>query len=108
MVNENIRMAVKKADVVLVNNEVFSPDLNRRLVHFFLDLKEGCRVVSLKSLVPHGHQITDRNHGDPANILDVKEEHLTKGDVSWTDQGNSYFIAAVDRERLKPFKDSFH
>jgi len=37
--------AMKRADVILVNNEVFGPDLNESLKLMFLDVKDGCKVV---------------------------------------------------------------
>jgi H3 lysine-79-specific histone-lysine N-methyltransferase len=43
--NKAIMDAIKKADVILVNNEVFGPDLNESLKLMFLDVKDGCKVV---------------------------------------------------------------
>ncbi|KAL0931213.1 histone-lysine n-methyltransferase [Colletotrichum truncatum] len=87
-----IHDVLKRADVVLVNNQAFTPQLNSALVNMFLDLKKGCKVVSLKSFV---NDQGSRNMNDVANnILDV--EQLTYpggGYVSWTDTGGSYCIS---------------
>ncbi|KAF6832691.1 histone-lysine n-methyltransferase [Colletotrichum musicola] len=87
-----IHDVLKRADVVLVNNQAFTPQLNGELVNMFLDLKKGCKVVSLKSFV---NDQGSRNQNDVANnILDV--EQLTYpggGYVSWTDTGGSYCIS---------------
>ncbi|TDZ39311.1 Histone-lysine N-methyltransferase, H3 lysine-79 specific [Colletotrichum trifolii] len=87
-----IHEVLKRADVVLVNNQAFTPQLNGELVNMFLDLKKGCKVVSLKSFV---NDQGTRNENDVAsNILEV--EHLTYpggGYVSWTDTGGSYCIS---------------
>jgi H3 lysine-79-specific histone-lysine N-methyltransferase len=101
--NVNIREALKRADVVLVNNEVFTPDLNNDLVNLFLDLKDGCRIVSLKSFVPHNHKITSYNLNNPVNLLDVVEKtHSTKS-VSWKDTEGNYYIATKDSRRLESY-----
>lgn len=43
--NEKMLEVIKRADVILVNNEVFGPELNDYLKCMFLDAKIGCRVV---------------------------------------------------------------
>lgn len=44
--NQPIMKAIQRADVILVNNEVFGPELNESLKLMFLDVKDGCKVVS--------------------------------------------------------------
>ncbi|KXH45835.1 histone methylation protein DOT1 [Colletotrichum salicis] len=91
-----IHEAMKRADVVLVNNQAFTPQLNAELVNMFLDLKQGCKIVSLKSFV---NDQGTRNANDIAsNILEV--EHLTYPEggpdgnyVSWTNAGGNYCIS---------------
>ncbi|TVY42427.1 Histone-lysine N-methyltransferase,H3 lysine-79 specific [Lachnellula subtilissima] len=102
--NRPIQDAMKRADVILVNNEVFSSELNHTLNLLFLDCKDDCKIVSLKSFVPEGHQITARNIGNPANVLDVKKLQYYRGDVSWTDAGGDYYIATKDSQRLADFE----
>ncbi|KAL8693105.1 MAG: hypothetical protein Q9218_001991 [Villophora microphyllina] len=103
--NTTIHQVLQKADVILVNNQAFTPELNDRLTSHFLDLKEGCRIVSLKSFVPAGHKITTRNLNSAYNILDVVEERYYSGCVSWTDAPGSYFISRKDSSRLHAFAD---
>ena len=103
--NIEIGKVLKKADVVLVNNQAFTPELNDRLVSLFLDLKEGCKIVSLKSFVPAGHKITSRNINHACNVLDVTEKRYYSACVSWTDAPGSYFLAKKDSARLKSFTE---
>jgi hypothetical protein len=39
-------------------------------------MKEGCKIVSLKSFVPAGHKIQSRNLNSPINLLKV-EHHIS-------------------------------
>src|SRR6266536_3086771 len=103
--NQPILAAMKKADVILVNNQAFTPGLNQRLTDLFLDLKNGCKIISLKSFVPHGHQISSRNLGNPVNLLDVVPGEYHSNSVSWTDAGGSYFMATKDESRLKAYEE---
>jgi len=105
MKNDNIRDVIKRADVVLVNNEVFTPELNNDLVNLFLDLKEGCKIVSLKSFVPQGHKIRSYNLNNPVNLLDVERKSYSTKSVSWKDDGGDYFIATKDSRRLQLYED---
>lgn len=87
-----IHDALKKADVVLVNNKAFTSQLNDDLVRMFLDLKPGCKVVSLRSFVTDfksTHNINDVG----STILDVEEFAYPEGYVSWTNAGGSYYIS---------------
>lgn len=101
MMNDEIRGALQRADVVLVNNEVFTPELNVSLVNLFLDLKEGCKVVSLKSFVPQNRKISNYNNNDPSNILEVEKKTYSTKSVSWKDEGGDYYIATKDSSRLQ-------
>ncbi|OBT82712.1 hypothetical protein VE02_08900 [Pseudogymnoascus sp. 03VT05] len=105
MVNEEIRAALQRADVVLVNNEVFTPELNVSLVNLFLDLKEGCKIVSLKSFVPENRKISNYNNNDPSNILDVAKKAYSTKSVSWKDEGGNYYISTKDSTRLQLYGD---
>ncbi|KAI9871919.1 MAG: Nucleosomal histone H3-Lys79 methylase [Pleopsidium flavum] len=94
---------IQKADVVLVNNQAFTPELNNGLISLFLDLKEGCQIVSLKSFVPHGHKITPRNLNSPVNLLEVESKQYWSDSVSWTDAAGTYFVARKDSTKLRSF-----
>lgn len=96
---------LQRADVVLVNNQAFTPQLNNGLINLFLDLKEGCQIVSLKSFVPHGHKITSRNLNSPVNLLEVETKRYWSGSVSWTDAAGTYFVARKDSSKLRSFVD---
>lgn len=104
--DESISNVLKRADVVLINNQAFTPQLNNELINHFLDLKEGCQIVSLKSFVPVGHKIQSRNLNSPINLLTVKQKNYWSNSVSWTDVGGTYFIATKDSSRLKAFVEN--
>ena len=94
---------LKRADVVLVNNQAFTPPLNDKLIMHFLDLKEGCQIVSLKSFVPQGHKIQARNLESPINLLRDRELRYFSDSVSWTDAPGTYHVARKDRRGLEEF-----
>lgn len=104
--NASIGNILRKADVVLVNNQAFTPELNEDLISLFLDLKEGCKIVSLKSFVPSGHKITSRNLDNPCNVLDVTEKIYYSACVSWTDAPGTYYVSIKDRSKLSSFAKS--
>lgn len=100
-----IDATLKRADVVLVNNQAFTPSLNDALLWKFLDLKEGARIVSLKSFVPDKWEIKSRTLSDVRNLLRVKRMFFGSGSVSWTDEGGDWFVQTKDSSRLKRFQD---
>lgn len=104
--NTTISSILRKADVLLVNNQAFTPELNDDLISLFLDLKEGCQIVSLKSFVPSGHKITSRNLDNPCNVLDVIEKRYYSSCVSWTDAPGTYYISTMDRSKLLSYAAS--
>lgn len=101
--NAVIGKVLKRADVVLVNNQAFTPDLNEALTNLFLDLKEGCHIISLKSFVPAEHKITARNLNRACNVLDVKVKKYYSNCVSWTDAPGTYFVSKKDSSRVAAF-----
>ena len=107
LTNAPIRKALAKADVVLVNNQAFTAGLNEDLTNLFLDLKEGCLIVSLRSFVPSGHKITKRNLNSPCNQLDVKKKEYYSRCVSWTDVPGSYYLSKKDGTRVQQFVESY-
>ena len=104
LAHETVKNVLKRADIVLVNNQVFTPALNEALTTLFLDLKDGCRVVSLKSFVPSGYKITARNLENPLNLLRVQAKTYYSNCVSWTSQGGSYYVSTKDSSRIQRFK----
>ncbi|KAL9640415.1 MAG: hypothetical protein Q9164_000297 [Protoblastenia rupestris] len=99
--NESIRKVLHRADLVLVNNQAFTPALNEDLINLFLDLKEGAKVVSLKSFVPMGQKSQSKNAGAIYNILDVVQKTYYSKCVSWTDAPGTYFISTKDSSRVQ-------
>ena len=101
--NTTIGKVLKRADVVLVNNQAFTSDLNENLTNLFLALKEGCLIVSLKSFVPAGHKITARNLNAACNVLEVTEKRYYSNCVSWTSAPGTYFVSKKDSSRVRAF-----
>ncbi|PNS19410.1 Histone-lysine N-methyltransferase, H3 lysine-79 specific [Sphaceloma murrayae] len=97
--------ALKRADVVLVNNQAFGPNLNSKLVDRFLDLKDGAQVISLKSFKPDGLEISERNVNDPRHLLKVRKLEYFSNRVSWTDAPGNYYIATKDPTNLIRFQN---
>ncbi|KAK2824766.1 Nucleosomal histone H3-Lys79 methylase [Arthroderma sp. PD_2] len=104
--NERIAKALRMADVVLINNQAFTPETNNKIINHLLDLKEGCQIVSLKSFVPAGHKMQARNLNSPINLLSVEKHNYWSDSVSWTNAGGTYFIAKKDSSRLRAFTDT--
>lgn len=101
--NPDIARILPKADVLLVNNFAFEPDLNQKLLDMFLDLKEGAVVVSLKPFVPSNHVISKRNVESPVNRLKVEVKEYWSGEVSWTDAGGKWYVNTVDGAMVREF-----
>lgn len=103
LTNSPILATLRRADVILINNQAFTPSLNDKLIMHFLDLKEGCQIVSLKSFVPAGHKIMARNVDSPVNLLRDRELRYFSDSVSWTDAPGTYHIARKSRKGLEEF-----
>lgn len=91
-----IDAVLHRADVVLVNNKVFGECLNNSLLQKFLDLKLGCKVVSLESFgggAKHGVRKEQSIEGL------FEEERFESGtnSVSWAGESVEYFIATKVR-----------
>lgn len=88
--NERTLEALKRADVVLVNNQAFTSQLNDHLVNMFLDLKIGCKIVSLKTFV-HDNKIATNDVA--SSILSVEHFTYPEGYVSWTGAQGTFCIS---------------
>ena len=88
--NVGIHDALKRADVILVNNQAFTSQLNDDLVRMFLDLKSGCKIISLKSFV-HDHKSASNDVG--STILTVEDFTYPQDYVSWTSASGTYCIS---------------
>ncbi|RMZ84713.1 hypothetical protein DV737_g927, partial [Chaetothyriales sp. CBS 132003] len=101
--NPGLDDVLKRADVILINNQAFTADLNDKLKLKFLDLKEGCRIVSLKYFRHPHHVIKQTNVNDPVNVLEVKEMHRYSGMVSWTDDPGNWYVQTKNSSELQRF-----
>lgn len=103
--NSEIRSVLSRADVVLVNNQAFTPALNDHLKSIFLDLKEGCRIVSLKYFRDPNHRVKESNINDLVNCLSVVEKERFSNMVSWTDDPGKWFLHTKDSTELKKVRE---
>ncbi|KAI1384726.1 histone H3-K79 methyltransferase [Hypoxylon trugodes] len=88
--NAKILEKLKEADVILVNNKAFTSTLNDALINMFLDLKKGCKIISLKSFVHENKTAIN----DVANsILDVQHYRYHENWVSWAASEGDYYIS---------------
>ncbi|KAK0768051.1 Nucleosomal histone H3-Lys79 methylase [Friedmanniomyces endolithicus] len=95
----SIPALLQRADVVLVNNQAFQPDLNDKLLNMFLDLKPGARVVSLKPFVPVGHKMAMRN------VDSVVNQFVQQSFEYFSEMGNGHwYVATKDARPLIQFK----
>jgi H3 lysine-79-specific histone-lysine N-methyltransferase len=104
--NEQVRQVLKRADVVLVNNQAFTAELNDKLKYVFLDLKEGCQIVSLKPFRSPAHKLKETNVNDPVNVLEVVEKDRWSREVSWSDDPGKWYHQRKDSKALKAFIES--
>ncbi|KAF1943785.1 histone-lysine N-methyltransferase [Clathrospora elynae] len=91
-----INEVLRRADVVLVNNKVFGEELNVSLLNKFLDLKLGCRVVSLESFGGGAKQGV-RHEQAIASLFDEERYDSGTNSVSWAGESVEYFIATKAR-----------
>ncbi|KAI1367002.1 histone methylation protein DOT1-domain-containing protein [Xylaria arbuscula] len=81
---------LKEADVILVNNKAFTSTLNDALINMFLDLKKGCKIISLKSFVYDNKTAVN----DVAtSILDFEHFRYHENWVSWAASDGEYYIS---------------
>ncbi|KAI8931895.1 hypothetical protein NX059_010799 [Plenodomus lindquistii] len=88
-----IDTVLRRADVVLVNNKVFGESLNNSLLQKFLDLKVGCRVVSLESFGAGGAKQGVRNEQSISGLFEEERYESGSASVSWAGESVEYFIA---------------
>ena len=103
MSNQPTIETLKRADVVLINNQAFTPELNDTLKNHFFDLKEGCQIVSLKSFVPKDHKLQERNYADIINRLVVQEFEYFSDCVSWGAHYGKWYLQKKDSSKLNAF-----
>jgi hypothetical protein len=64
---------LKRADVIFVNNYAFDAALNQSIMAKFLDIKDTCKIVSLKSFAPVDKRTTLHRSNAIESIFEVKE-----------------------------------
>ncbi|KAI1854768.1 hypothetical protein JX265_002405 [Neoarthrinium moseri] len=89
--NKKILEVLKEADCILVNNKAFTPALNAALVSMFLDLKPGCKVVSLVSFILGNEKNAINDIAN--NIFEVVEDTYKEDWVSWSRAPGRYFVS---------------
>jgi H3 lysine-79-specific histone-lysine N-methyltransferase len=94
---------LKRADVVLINNQAFNPPLMDALKYKFLDLKNGCQIVCLKPFRDTHFKTREDNISDPQNKIDVTEYHRYGGDVDWADAHGKWYIHRKDDKYIESF-----
>jgi H3 lysine-79-specific histone-lysine N-methyltransferase len=94
---------LKRADVVLINNQAFNPPLMDALKYKFLDLKNGCQIVCLKPFRDTHFKTREDNISDPQNKIDVTEYHRYGGDVDWADAHGKWYIHRKDDKYIEEF-----
>jgi H3 lysine-79-specific histone-lysine N-methyltransferase len=92
----DIDAVLRRADVVLVNNKVFGEKLNNDLLQKFLDLKDGCKVVSLESFGGGAKQGV-RHEQAIAGLFDEEKFDSGTFSVSWVGESVEYYIATKAR-----------
>jgi H3 lysine-79-specific histone-lysine N-methyltransferase len=85
-------------------NDRFSAGLNDRLSLLFLDLPTNARIVSLKAFAS-SFTLSAYTLNSPLAIIEQgSERQYGRKSVSWKDEGGSYWIGRVDRERVERWK----
>lgn len=97
--NERVQELIGQCDVILINNFIFDPPLNKKVEKIVQGLKPGAKIISLKSIRPPGYTI---NYDDVENIfnkLKVETFPLPENSVSWTHRSvGNYFISTVEED----------
>jgi [histone H3]-lysine79 N-trimethyltransferase len=104
LIQPDILAVLKRADVVLINNRVFTADLNDKLKWLFLDLKEGCQIVSLRPFREVDHKIQERHVDDPVNVLQVVQRYYPTKSVSWSEAAGDWYLSRKDSKELEDFR----
>lgn len=95
--SDAVDAVLRRADVVLVNNKVFPQKLNGALLDKFLDLKHGCKVVSLESFGAGAGKHGVRNENSIATLFDEERYESGTNSVSWAGESVEYFVATKAR-----------
>lgn len=99
--NPPVKKIVDKCNVILVNNYLFDNKLNKKVIELFQDLKVGCKIISLKPIVPATHKINWDNCSSILNRLKTSKFIYEENSVSWTSKGGFYYITEVMNDILE-------
>jgi [histone H3]-lysine79 N-trimethyltransferase len=99
-----ITEVIKRADVILINNRAFQADLMEDLKWKLLDVKKGCKIVSLRPFREPDHKIQERHIDDPVNVLQVKKKEYPTRSVSWTGDAGDWYLTWKDPSELEAFR----
>ncbi|GAA6007285.1 histone methyltransferase DOT1 [Rhodotorula paludigena] len=103
--SSEVMSVLRRADVVLVNNEVFTATLNERLSWLFLELPATAKIVSLKPFMPDKFKLSSHNANSPAAILNQSlPQRYKAASVSWKMDGGTYYLTRIDRARVERFQ----
>ncbi|KAF5386318.1 hypothetical protein D9757_008616 [Collybiopsis confluens] len=87
--DQRVQDWIKKADLILINNEVFGPTLNLALEPILLHTKVGARIVSLQRLLRGKTRATIKG---PFAVVDGL---YANDDTSWKNNGEVEVVVAV-------------
>lgn len=93
--NPPVKEVVDQCDVILVNNYLFDTQLNEKVVDLFQDLKVGCKIISLKPIVPAGYTLYGGNLNSILSRLKTSKFIYGENSVSWTSKGGFYYVTEV-------------
>ena len=74
--------------------------MNQAIVQKFLDVKESCKIVSLRSFLPVDKRPSLHRINAIEGIFSVKEWVFGRESVSWMNDGGKYYMHQVNRNRL--------
>ncbi|RKP20179.1 histone methylation DOT1, partial [Rozella allomycis CSF55] len=102
--NSLVSSWMKSADVIFVNNFVFSEATNESVKQLFLDCEDGTIVISLRNL-SHIREGSGRSSkaarmrytNNVANIFECKQEFYPPNSVSWASSSGKFYIHVIDR-----------
>jgi hypothetical protein len=94
--NVKVKSVIDRCDIILVNNFLFTPELNKETLQLFLDVKVGTKIISLKKVIPEAryHDLDD----EFLSMFLVEKHTFGSGCVSWTDAPGVYYITTFTGE----------
>uniref|UniRef100_A0A1I7YPY2 Histone-lysine N-methyltransferase, H3 lysine-79 specific n=1 Tax=Steinernema glaseri TaxID=37863 RepID=A0A1I7YPY2_9BILA len=99
------RLITEEATIILINNMMFSPELDTRIKRELLsELKDGTRIITTRA---YGRvdrsSVTERRLNDVSSILDVQVLQPCANAGSWTSKYVPYYLHTVNRAKLEVY-----